>query len=35
MTSTGSAGVYGIACSPYVGPLDAAGPVLYNTYTLD
>jgi exo-beta-1,3-glucanase (GH17 family) len=35
MTSTSSAGVYGIAFSPYVGPCDAAGPVLYNTYTLD
>lgn len=35
MTNPAAAGIYGIAFSPYVGPWDAAGPVLYNTYTLD
>lgn len=27
--------IYGVAFEPYVGPWDADGPVLYNTYTLD
>jgi hypothetical protein len=30
-----STGIRGIAFSPYVGPWFAAGPVLFNTYTLD
>src|SRR6516162_8057320 len=30
-----STGIRGIAFSPYVGPWLAAGPVLFNTYTLD
>ena len=30
-----SAGIYGIAFSPYVGPWRTDGPVLFKTYTLD
>jgi len=30
-----STGIHGLAFSPYVGPWLAAGPILFNTYTLD
>lgn len=35
MSSTPLAGIYGIAFQPYVGPWDAGGPVLFNTYTVN
>jgi exo-beta-1,3-glucanase (GH17 family) len=35
MSSTPLVGIYGTAFQPYVGPWDAGGPVLFNTYTVD